>query len=425
LFNKVIIGILVLFLVVIGGLGYYSFTLNRQLDRLDEKLAGMEAAQAARIDAVSGQIDKLRQETRGNFETLQGQLDETSSEINALSENLTSAGERIAGLEDETASLASNLTGLAGRVTETEKKLSGTAFDAGKVYADISRVTVTITDGQRVIGSGFIYDAQGHVVTAYHVIAGLSPIYVVMNDGTFSLADITGYSAYSDVGVLKLVNNTSVTPPRIADSSLVKIGDQVVAIGSPLGLKNTLTAGRVSQVNRYTSYETLTNWIANLIQFDAPVNPGNSGGPLINTEGEITGLVVARINVTEGDGIYWAVASNKFKRVADAIIAGGYFPYPWVGVSIRNITPQEARDKGLGTINGVYVTDVVSGSPARTAGILAGDIIVAEDGVTVNDVDELVSYLGITKSPGETVLLTIVRSAGTLEIAVEVGTRTQ
>jgi S1-C subfamily serine protease len=423
--NKIFISILIIFLLIVGGLGYSSYNLNRQLDRLDEKLTVLETGQTARINTLSDEIGSLREETQNNFETIQGQLEKNNSEISALSEKMTAADIRIAGIEDKTNSLSTNITDLAGRIKNSEKDLSGSIINANAIFENISRVTVMITDGTNGIGTGFIYDTEGHVVTAYHVIKELSPIYVIMNDGKVSYATITGYSEFSDIGVLKLENSPSIEPPPIADSSLIKIGEPVIAIGNPLGFRDTLTAGRISQVNRYTNYTTDTNWIANLLQFDAAVNPGNSGGPLINSSGEIVGVVVARINTSEGDGIYWAVASNKFKRVADTIITGGSFPYPWIGVGIRDISPQEATEKALETINGVFVSDVISGSPGQAAGIRAGDIILSIDSTPVKDIDELVSYLGEFKSPGQAVLLSIIRGIEKMDISVIVGTRPQ
>jgi S1-C subfamily serine protease len=420
--NKLVAGILIVFLFVMGGLGYYSYNLNRQIDRLDEKLTVLETGQTARINTISDEIGSLREETLLNFETLKGQLENTGSKIDTLSDKMTDADTRIAGLEDTTNSITSNITDLAGRIEETTKDLSGSSINAVDVFKKINPVTVKIINGQGT-GSGFIFDTEGHVITAYHVVRDPSQIYVIMNDGTVSKASITGFSKPSDVAVLKLENNPSVEPPGIADSSYLKIGEPVIAIGNPLGFNDTLTAGRISQVNRYASVDG--NWVANMIQFDAPVNPGNSGGPLINAGGEIAGVVVARINISEGDGIYWAVSSNKFKRVADAIIATGSFAYPWIGVGVLNLSPQGVLEKSLETINGVLVSEVFAGSPAQAAGIMPEDIILSMDDISVKDMDELVSYLGEYKSPGQEITLSIIRGNVKLEIDVEVGTRPQ
>jgi S1-C subfamily serine protease len=427
--NKFIAGILIVFLLVMGGFGYYSYNLNRQIDRLNEKLTVLEAGQTARINTINDEIGSLREETLSNFKTLQEQSKQTVSEIDALNDKLTAAEKRVTGLEDTAASLSGNITDLAGRIEDATKDLSGSFINAGNVFEMVSRVTVRITNGQSVIGSGFIYNTDGYVLTAYHVVQDLSQIYVIMDDGTVSKAGITGFSQPSDVAVLKLQNNQLAGPPLIGNSGIVKIGEPVVTIGSPgdssqaLGLRDTLTAGVVSQVNRYIDVDD--NWVANMIQFDAAVNFGNSGGPLANSRGEIIGLITARIDPTLGDGIYYAVSSNKFKRVADAIIVNGSFAYPWIGVGVLNLSPQEVLEKSLETINGVLVSEVFADSPAQAAGIIPGDIILSMDGISVKDIDELVSYLGEFKSPGQEITVTIIRGSVKMEITVEVGTRPQ
>jgi S1-C subfamily serine protease len=189
-------------------------------------------------------------------------------------------------------------------------------------------------------------------------------------------------------------------------------------------MQNTLTSGIISQVNRYENIGG--NYIANLLQFDAAVNPGNSGGPLLNSNGQVIGIVVARIDVNEGSGIYLGIASNKVKRVADAIIAKGSFDYPLIGTNnIADLTPQEVKDKSLDTANGVLVSSVTSGGPAQTAGILTGDIIISMDGVPMRNTADLTSYLGEFKSPGDTTVIEVIRGTARLKVSVIVGKLTQ
>jgi S1-C subfamily serine protease len=221
--------------------------------------------------------------------------------------------------------------------------------------------------------------------------------------------------------VLKLEDNPSIPPVALGDSSLIKIGEPVVAIGSPFELPDTLTAGIISQVNRTETIEDRTT--PNLLQFDAPVNPGNSGGPLANATGEFIGLVIARISASTGDGIYYAVSSNKVKRVAAAIINEGSFPYPQIGIGVVDLTPQDVQERSLDSINGVLVVSVTAGEPAQAAGIRVNDIIVAMDGVPVRNYDELTSYLGEFKSPGDTALIEVIRGSSRLEISLVVGAR--
>jgi S1-C subfamily serine protease len=419
--NKVVIGILVLLVIITGGIGYYSYTLNVQVDSLSERLATFEAGQTARITDISNELTDLETTTQSSIGSLKGQVEGAVNKIGSLETGLGKAESRIARVAEGVDNISSQVGSLDERISAAEGRISGAVLDANKVYEKVSRATVRVTNGTNTIGSGFIMDADGHVITAYHVINGLSQIFVIMDDGRVSRASVTGFSQFSDVAVLKLEENPSIEPPALADSSKIRIGEPVIAIGSPLNLRDTLTAGVISQVNRFTSYGTDSLSVANLLQFDAPVNPGNSGGPLANARGEILGIVVARITV--GDGIYYAVASNKVKRVAAAIIANGTFPYPWIGVSVSDLTPQLVQERSLETANGVLVAGVSASSPAQAAGIRNDDIIVAIDGVSVRDSADLTSYLGEYKSPGDASVIRVIRGSASLDLSIYIGTR--
>jgi 2-alkenal reductase len=425
--NKIVIVILALLVIIAGGSGYYSYTLDRQIDRLGDQLASFETEQAVRMEAINNEIVSLRSDTQAGIEYLKEKIADAKTDISAMKSRLGTAEENLAGLEEAVGTVDSRVEDLDERINLVEAEISGALVNAGKVYEEVSRVTVRITNGDSTIGSGFIYDDEGHVVTAYHVVEGLSRIYVMLDDGRVFPATTVGYCEFSDVAVLSLETEPDIAPPVIGDSSLMRAGDAVIAIGSPgesedpLGLKDTLTAGVLSQVNRAEDIEG--SYVANLLQFDAAVNFGNSGGPLANARGEIIGLVIARIDPVRGDGINWAVSSNKFKRVAGAIIESGSFGYPWIGTGITDLTPQMVRDKSLETANGVLVGDVIAGSPAEDAGLKTGDVIVAADGVPIRDCGELTSYLGEFKSPGDDIILDVIRGSGTIQLSVEVGWR--
>jgi len=413
----------VLLVVLVGGSGYYSYTLNQQIDDLGEQLTAFETEQTARIGAISDELGELRQET----DSLDSRIEGVQSEVDTLDSELGAINDLISGVEDKIAGVSTQIGTLDERISSAEADISRSIIDTSEVYEKVIQATVRITDGQNTAGSGFISDTAGHVITAHHVIDGLSQIFVIMYDGTISKATTVGYCQFSDVAVLKLEDNPSIEPLPLGDSSLIRIGEPIIAIGSPgdgenpLGLRDTLTSGIISQVNRFINIENSN--ISSLLQFDAAVNFGNSGGPLLNSKCEVIGLVIARIDPITGDGINWAVASNKVKRVADAIIANGSFAYPWVGVGITDLTPQIVRDMSLEKANGVLVTAIFPGSPAEAAGIHVDDIIVALDGVPVRDMDELTSYLGEYNSPGDEAVLDVIRDAARLEISVEVGTR--
>jgi len=409
--SKIMVGILALLVLLTAGLGYYTYTLNRQIDDLAGRLTAFETEQAAGVAAVREEITDLRQETAAGLAGLEGQVSKTRAGFNILDAALETARAEIATVSAQVAAVAG---------------LSGSILDASAVYEKVSRVTVRITDGNNTIGSGVIWDTAGHVVTAHHVIEGLSPIYVVTADGRVSRATVTGSCPYSDVGVLELEDNPGIEPLPRADSAAVKVGEPVVALGNPFDLPDTLTAGIVSQVNRFVEidYISQTRSVPNLIQFDAPINPGHSGGPLANASGELLGIVIARLYPSEGDGIYYAVAANKVARVAEAIIASGSFDYPWLGVSVSDLTPNTAEDKGLASTNGVLVAGVFPGDPAQAAGLRLGDVIVSLDGVPVRDTAGLTSYLGEFKSPGDTCRLGIIRDGEGLSLDAVLTTRT-
>jgi S1-C subfamily serine protease len=430
--NKVIIGILVLLVLFTGGIGYYSYTLNQQIDELSERLTAFDTEQAARIETLSDELTGLRTETLSKLGALEGQIGDTLADIDTLEGEIGAIEEQIADMEKEISSAASDFDILDERLSEainefsdTVNELSGAVMDTGEVYEKVSQATVRINNGQITAGSGFILDTEGHVVTAHHVIDGLSPIYVIMHDGMMSKATVVGSCEVSDVAVLQLEKNPDIEPPPLADSSQIKIGELVVAIGSPLELRDTLTAGIISQLNRTTEiqYNEESRWVPNLLQFDAAVNFGNSGCPLANADGEIIGIVVARIDPIEGDGIYYAVSSNKARRVIAAIIDHGFFDYPWVGVGIAEITPQVMQDMGLETVNGVLVSGVFSGSPAEAADIKGNDIIISINGIPVRDSADLTSYLGEFVSPGDVITIGIRRGTAEIELSLEVGKR--
>ncbi|MFC1930851.1 trypsin-like peptidase domain-containing protein [Chloroflexota bacterium] len=424
--NKLVIGILILLVILSCGLGYFSYTLNQQVNYLSEQATVFQMEQIVRIDTLSSQLTTLRGETMLKIDRLENKIDENLSRIGTLEDK---TDENMAMISDLKAVADENLAKidiLEGEIRDATK-LPQSMIDASEVYQKVSQATVRISNGETVVGSGFILDDKFHVVTAHHVVDSLSKIYVVLPDGRVSTAVNVGNCLYSDVAVLTLEDKLAVEPPTIADSTTVKIGEPVAAIGNPFDLTETITTGIVSQLNRFVDiqYDSQTRWVANLIQFDAAVNFGNSGCPLMNSKGEVIGMVIARIEPDRGDGIYHAVSSNKLKRVTASIIAQGYFDYPWLGISIANLTPQMAQNRALATANGALVEEVIAGSPADAAGIEADDIVTAIDGVAVNNVAELTSYLGEHKSPGETATITLIRDTNILELSTEIGKRLQ
>jgi len=417
--NRVIIGMLAFLIILSGGLGGYSYVLNQEIKTLSQQLNDNQREQIT-------QMSDLRYEmTAFSEETLDG--------IGAIRGEIGNLGEEIEGMGDDVEALSDIVNGTTGRINSLEDEvktvtaeISESVIDTNKVYQEVRAATVIITDGDRNIGSGFVLDTSGHILTAHHVIDQLTTIYVVLSDGRSSKATIVGSCPTSDVAVLTLNDKQLVVKAAVlADSATVQVGQPVAVIGNPFDLTETLTSGIVSQIDRFAGieYDSQTRWVPNLIQFDAAVNYGNSGGPLVNSQGEVIGLVIARVDPEKGDGIYYAVSANKARRVAALIIDEGSYDYPWIGVEIANITPVIAQDRNLETVHGVMIRSIFKNSPAEASGLKVGDIIIAEDDIPVRDIGQLTSYLGEHKIPGDQVSLTIIRDSIKLVISLTVGKR--
>jgi len=407
--NKVLIGILALLVIFTGGVCAYSYMLNEQIDALSKQLAFFQEKQEAQITAVRGELTALRKETGSSIGILGDDMVRIKASIGILEGDVAKAETRIDTLDGEVKSIA------------TEFKQS--FMDVSKIYETASQATVRVSNGDRTVGSGFMFDAKNHVLTAYHVVERLSKIYVILPNGRISRATVAGSCQHSDIAVLTLEEEPGIVPPAMADSASVRIGEQVIVIGYPFNMTQTLTSGIVSQINKFVEieYELQTRWVASLIQFDAAVNFGNSGSPVLNSSGEVIGMVVGRIKPDRGDGIYYAVSSNKVKRVAASLIDLGSFDYPWLGVEIADLTPQIVEERGLETANGALVKKVLIASPADVAGIRVDDVIVAIDGMRVRDIGDLTSYLGENKSPDEPVMITVTRGSAKLELPLKIG----
>ena len=266
-------------------------------------------------------------------------------------------------------------------------------------------------------GTGFVYDKSGNIITADHVVSGASKITVRFKDGTTAKATLVGADPSSDTAVIKVTTPSSkLTPLSLADSSTVEPGEGVVAIGSPFGYSESITAGIVSAVDRTIKAPNGYS-ISNTIQTDAAINHGNSGGPLIDDTGKVIGTNV-QIAVDDQSGgsanagVGFAVPSNTVKAVADALIAGKVVQHPYLGVSVG--------DSPSGS--GAQIGAVRPGSPAAAAGLKTGDVIIAIDGAPVADSNALTAAVG-EHQPGDTLHLTVKRGGSTLDLTAKLGTR--
>ncbi len=319
-------------------------------------------------------------------------------------------------------------------------------------------VAIQVTTAQGgALGSGFVYDSQGHIITNYHVVQGAqnNKVEVDFNSGYKTYGTVIGTDLDSDIAIVKVdAPATELHPLPLGDSSAVKVGQTVVAIGNPFGFNGTMTVGIVSGLGRTLDSEHATpnggNQSASfytagdIIQTDAAINPGNSGGPLFNLNGEVIGVnrAIQTTNFTStgepvNSGIGFAVASNILKHVVPTLITNGKYDYPYLGISsMSGLSLDEIQALNLTQDTGAYVTDVVSGGPADQAGIKAGttptsiqglnaggDLIIAIDGHPVLQFDDMLSYLIENKAPGDTVVLTVLRGTNKQDITVTLGKR--
>jgi len=424
--NKILIGILVILIIFSGVLGFYAHTLTKEVNELSEKLVTIQDELTDfREESISrsGALEKDIIGTSARISAMEVEIGSASTMIGTLDGKLDSSLTRITALEGDLSSTLTSVGRLDDEIKNVTSRITEVTISADTIYQRASQSVVRISNGEQVVGSGFLIDDFAHVLTAYHVVENLTEINAILPDGSFSAATITGACKRSDIAVLILEVPPVAEPLTLADSDSVRIGEPVVAIGNPFDLTETLTSGIVSQTNRLAEIEFSleTRGVGNLVQFDAPVNFGNSGCPLLNSQGDVIGMAIARIDPLDGDGICYAISSNKLKRVTASLIEQGSFDYPWVGISISDITPQLARTRELETINGVWVGLVATEGPGKTAGIEVADIIMAIDGVAIRDVAAFISYLGEHKSPEDMATLTVIRDSVELELSLKVG----
>lgn len=306
--------------------------------------------------------------------------------------------------------------------------------------------------GSSSLGSGFVIDTEGHIVTNYHVVQGASELEVDFPSGYKTRAEILGTDPDSDIAVLKVdVPAEELAPISLGDSDQLMVGQTVVAIGNPHGLYGTMTVGIISSLGRTMqslheapggAYFTA----GGIIQTDAAINPGNSGGPLLNLDGEIIGVNVAIQSATfdssgqpVNSGIGFTIPINIVKRVVPHLIADGYYNYPYIGIGSLpggELTLIQQEELGLPQSTGVYILDVSSNSPAETAGLrganrdenngflpLGGDLIIAIDDTEVRNFNDLITYLSMHKSPGDVIILTVLRDGDETQIELTLGER--
>ncbi len=289
------------------------------------------------------------------------------------------------------------------------------------------------------LGSGFVYDREGRIITNYHVVSDIDEVDVKFVDGDTYTAKVIGKDPYSDIGVLQITDSAyfdkNVASLKIANSSEIEVGEQIIAIGNPFGLSGTLTTGVVSQIGRLLPNDVTGYSIANTIQTDAAINPGNSGGPLLNMEGEVVGMNTAIFSNTGAySGVGFAIPSNMLLKEIPVLIEKGTYVHPWLGFTARDVSPDIAESLGLPrNFKGAAIVSVVDNSPADKAGIQGriirenfagneeirnGDIITKIDNQPVKSMDDVISYLEVSKKVGDKVTLTVNREGKSIEVPI-------
>jgi len=324
-----------------------------------------------------------------------------------------------------------------------------------RVNPSVVNILVTVDDNQAIVGnnlfptqgqgSGFVHDAEGHIVTNNHVIDQAEVIEVTFYDGTTVDAEIVGADPDSDLAVLQVdVASEGLRPVTWANSDNILVGQRAIAIGNPFGLDGTLTSGIISALNRSLPTENRFV-IPEIIQTDAAINPGNSGGPLLNSQGEVIGVNTAIVPRRSGFGersflgVGFAVPSNLAQRVVAGLIDNGAYEHPWIGFSGNSVTPEIAEVMNLPSPQGALVAQVISGSPEDDAGLrgatrdyeltngtiveIGGDVITKIDGEEIQAFDDLLSFLSRKGEVDKVITLTVIRDGKEQLIDVTLGAR--
>jgi len=303
--------------------------------------------------------------------------------------------------------------------------------ESGVVRIDVDKINSSRETGS--LGSGFVFDDLGHIITNAHVVESASSVTITFLDGSQYNAQIIGLDKFTDIAVIKVEEKPRYLHPlQMGDSSTLKVGEQVAAIGNPFGLSGSMTSGIVSQIGRLLPSQDTGFSIPNVIQTDAAINPGNSGGPLLNMAGKVMGINTAIQSGTgQSAGIGFAVPSNTILKVVPVLIEEGKYSHPWIGISGKDIDPELAKVRDLDQSKGFLIVTVVPGSPAEIAGLKGvseikiigdkeypadGDIIVSVDGKEVRKISDILIHLQEEKSVGDEMILGILRDGEIMHI---------
>jgi S1-C subfamily serine protease len=305
--------------------------------------------------------------------------------------------------------------------------------EPGVVRVNIQR-NQTESESAGGVGSGFVFDKQGHIITNAHVIKDATKTVVTFLDGRSYSAEIVGVDEYTDIGVIKVNADLKLLNPlSLGDSSNLQVGEPITAIGNPFGLSGSMTSGIVSQMGRLLPSDSGYS-IPDVIQTDAAINPGNSGGPLLNMRGEIVGINTAIQSSTgEFTGVGFAIPSQTVVKIVPTLIRDGEYKHPWIGVTGTDIDLEMASVIGLESTLGFLIITVVEDSPASDAGLIGsnktievegreyyigGDLIVSVDGIDVRKIDDILVHLQREKAVGDEMVLEVLRDGRTTNVTI-------
>jgi len=306
--------------------------------------------------------------------------------------------------------------------------------------SELGVVSITVTKSSErgdtnAVGSGFIFDKAGHIITNNHVVADTKKITVTFIDGTSYRAKIIGTDPYADIAVIKLdISPEKLYPLPIGESSKLRVGEQITAIGNPFGLSGSMTSGIVSQLGRLLPAQGTSFSISDVIQTDTAINPGNSGGPLLNMKGEVVGINTA---IYSGDGSFsgvgFSIPSDTVLKIVPVIIKDGQYLHPWIGISTLDISPDIAEVLKLKDAKGILIMTVVKDSPADKAGLrgssqttivdgieykVGGDIVLSIDGNEVRKIEDVLTHLQREKNIGDKLNLELLRDGKIINVVI-------
>ncbi|WGM90435.1 MAG: trypsin-like peptidase domain-containing protein [Candidatus Bathyarchaeum tardum] len=367
--------------------------------------------------ATSGEIDELQNQVTN----LQGQLAQVQSSQSSNNQNLIVTTVSNASVSQLYAQVADSVVVIRGMISYNDF--------FGRVYYS------------QVQGSGFVYTFAGQnvIITNSHVIEGATGITVTFVNGNAYSATVLGSDPYAELAVLSTdAPEEEFVPLEITSSSNLQVGDPVIVVGTPYGLAGSMSTGYVSALGRTLTAETTGGYvIANVIQTTAALNPGNSGGPVLNYNGEVIGIATAIFANSEGLG--FAIPSNTILREIEALVNEGYYnDHPWLGASGVDMNYEIAQEMEVDVTYGWLIANVSNGGPSDQAGlhggtqqvivadenvVVGGDIIIAINGTRITGIDDMSSYLSEYTLPGDVVELTVIRNNETISIDLELGTR--